>query len=302
MSDNAKPLHEVFKRRALDVGEICGERVSHIPAIFDSDPLKVALEDGTNPTLIYWFTKHHDAAVAFEQITPAGLADVVFGEENVLNSEQLGSISEEVDNRNGVGDVEVNFRDLFAEKNTSETTDSEGGSISTTVEAEQDIEGVASFKESITAEAHKEFSETHGSETDKENEGSEGTTVPGPVFNADGSVLTPGKRVRIVETRSRSDVEVEVSATGKFKHVTKIGQHSGGHFVHHRYSQWDSWEDFVDCVTGHAPDNWDLAASFKKHPPLKKLVKQVTTDLSAAVRYRVKWEGRVVRTYAVEAF
>ena len=117
-----------------------------------------------------------------------------------------------------MGDVEVNFRDLFAEKETSESTHSEGGSVKTSIESEQSIEGVASFKESVEVEAHAEISESQGSETDKESEGSEGTTVPGPIFDPDtGEMKAPGKRVRITETRTRADVEVEVSAEGQIQ-------------------------------------------------------------------------------------
>ena len=202
---------------------------------------------------------------------------------------------------NGVGDVEVNFRDLFAEKETSESTHSEGGSVKTSIESEQSIEGVASFKESIEVEAHAEISESRGSETDKEDEGAEGTTVPGPVFREDGTVQYPGKRVNIVETRTRADVEVDVTADGKFKHVIKIGLHSGGHFKHGNYVQWNTFQEFVDAVEGRAPSNWGLADSFRRRPLLDSL-KWVTDELKASVRYKVKWEGRVIRTYKVDAF
>ena len=204
-------------KRARGIAQACGERVSHIPAIKPNEPVKVTLHsDGGASTLRFYFTDHHDACLELSEIKPNGLANVVFGDENVLSSQQIGSISEEVDNLDGVGDVEVNFRDLFAEKETSESTHSEGGSVKTSIESEQSIEGVASFKESVEVEAHAEISESRGSETDKEDEGSEGTTVP------------IGKRARITETRTRADVEVSVTADGKFNHVIKIGHHSGG--------------------------------------------------------------------------
>ena len=289
-TDDVRPLQEVFMKRARGVAQACGERVSHIPAIRPHEPVTVNLyTDGDASTLRFFFTDHHDACVELSEIRPDGLANVVFGDENVLNSEQLGSISEEVDNRNGVGDVEVNFRDLFAEKETSETDKSAGASVKTTIESEQSVAGVASFKESIEAEAHAEISESQGSETDRESEGSEGTTVP------------VGKRVRISETRTRADVEVEVTADGKFNHVTKVGHHSGGKFVHHGYAQWDTFQDFRDVVEGRAPSNWSLADSFRKRPLLDSL-KWALDELNASVRYKVKWEGRVVRTYRVEQF
>ena len=289
-NDDVRPLHEVFMRRARGIAQACGERVSHIPAIRPNEPVKVTLHrDGDSSTLRFYFTNHHDACLELSEIKPNGLANVVFGDQNVLNSQQIGSISEEVDNLDGVGDVEVNFRDLFAEKETSDSTHSEGGSVKTSIESEQSIEGVASFKESVEVEAHAEISESRGSETDKEDEGSEGTTVP------------IGKRARITETRTRADVEVSVTADGKFNHVTKIGHHSGGKFVHHGYAKWDTWQDFVDVVEGRAPSNWSLADSFRKRPLLDSL-KWVLGELNAAVRYKVKWEGRVLRTYSVKQF
>ena len=62
---------------------------------------------------------------------------------------------------------------------------------------------------------------------------------------------------------------VKVTAHGKFTHTVAVGKHSGGHFVGHHnkgYARWDSWNDFVDVVNRRAPDNWDLAASFKQKP------------------------------------
>ena len=299
---DVRPLHEVFMKRARGIAQACGERVSHIPAIRPNEPVKVTLHSsGDASTLRFYFTNHHDACLELSEIRPAGLANVVFGEETVLNSQQIGSISEEVDNLTGVGDVEVNFRDLFADKETSGSTESSGESLKTSIESEQSVEGVASFKESIEAEAHREISESQGSETDKEDEGSEGTTVPGPVLNDDGTVKFPGKRARITETRTRADVDVAVTADGKFNHVIKIGHHSGGKFVHHGYAKWDTWQDFVDVVEGRAPSNWSLADSFRKRPLLDSL-KWVLDDLNASVRYKVKWEGRVLRTYSVKQF
>ena len=73
-----------------------------------------------------------------------------------------------------------------------------------------------------------------------------------------------GKRARITETRTRADVEVSVTADGKYNHVIKIGHHSGGKFVHHGYAKWDTFQDFVDVVEGRAPSNWSLADSFRK--------------------------------------
>ena len=61
------------------------------------------------------------------------------------------------------------------------------------------------------------------------------------------------------------------------------------------------FQEFVDAVEGRAPSNWGLADSFRRRPLLDSL-KWVTDELKASVRYKVKWEGRVIRTYKVDAF
>ena len=54
----------------------------------------------------------HDGAVEFH-VKPGDTAHVVYGDEHILKSENLPSVSEVVDVRNHDADVEVNFRDLF---------------------------------------------------------------------------------------------------------------------------------------------------------------------------------------------
>lgn len=287
----AKPLHEVFLKRAQGVGHILRGRVWRMDGFAGNERLNVDLiqnDDGTS-TLAYTRHSDGDARIEIGNIKPDGLANVVFGEEHIAKSQQLGSNEEVVDNRNGVAEIEVSFRDLFSKTESKEKEKSAGTSIKIAVESEQDIEGVASFKESVETEAHAELSESEGTETTSEVEGEEGTTVP------------VGKRVRITETRERADGFIEVTAHGKFVHRLDVGKHSGGGWHGGHNGHWDSWNDFCDVVKGEAPDNWSLAKSFKdKHAYHADL--WALNPLEATVKYKVSFEGRVVRSYSVEEF
>ena len=134
--------------------------------------------------------------------------------------------------------MEVNFRDLFGKSDSSESEQGGGASVKVTIESEQGVEGVASFKEAIETEAHAEFSETEGTETSQEQEGEEGTTVHA------------GKRARITETRQRADGEVEISGKRDTLFISKIaaGKHSGGKFVGGHNGYWSSLTDLLDAA------------------------------------------------------
>ena len=182
--------------------------------------------------------------------------------------------------------------DVFAETHSSSSSSKTGVSVSVTVKASQNIQGVASFEESITAAANREVSESEGSSSTRSDTADEATTIPA------------GKRVRITETRTRSDVDIPVTAQGTFTHTLGIGKHSGGDWKGKSgegHGWWSSWEDFVQCVDGQAPDNWDFATSLREHPPWHA-DRWALNPIDGAVAYEVSWQGRVVRTYAVEEF
>ena len=288
----ARPLFEVFMKRAQGVGHILRDRgLWRISGFRSNEPLTVRLvqnNDGST-TLQYHRKSDGDGVVEIRNIKPTGLADVSFGEENILKSEQLGSREEVVDNRNGVEVIDVSFRDLFSQTDSKETGKSSGGSLKVSVESSQSIEGVAEFKESVETEIHEELEETEGSETTKEQEGAESTSVP------------VGKRVRITQTRARTDGEIEVVAHGQFTHGLTVGKHSGGKFVGGHNGYWDTWPDFSDVVRGEAPDNWDLAPSFKSRPANHADL-WALDDLDTEVRYQAKFEGRISVSYRVDQF
>ena len=293
-SNNVKPLHEVFLGRARGVGHILRDRVWRMTAFSSKEDLEVELlqnPDGTS-TLRYHRSSDGDGCIEFANIKPDGLAAVHFGEETTLKSEMVGSISEVIDNRYGAADIAVKFHDLFRKTESQETDKKAGTSVKVSVKSTESIEGVASFEESVEAEAHAEIDESEGESTTNETEGEEGTTVP------------KGKRVRIVETREKADVSLDVTAHGKFSFLLTVGKHSGGKFVGHQgrgFVSWDSWQDFVDVISGNSPDNWDLAESFKEKSAYRSDL-WVLKPLSANVRYVVKFEGRVSRSYTVEVF
>lgn len=291
----SKPLFEVFLPRARGIGHILRGRVYRMDGFAANEPLTVDLlseSDGT-PALLFRRKSDGHGVIRIGEIMPDGLAKVLFGEEHIHKSEQIGSTEEIVDNRHGVAPIDITFRDLFSKTDSESTTQSEGGSVKLTIEAEEDIEvpgvGGGSLKESLETEAHTEFEESSGSSTTREDEGGESTTVP------------VGKRVRVTETRARADGDIDVTAEGRFKYKIAAGKHSGGRFVGGHNGYWDSFEDFSDVVRGEAPDNWDLAPSFKEHAA-RHADLWALDPLVASVRYKVTFEGRVLRAYSVEQF
>ena len=291
----AQPVHEVFLPFAQDIFFLVrGRGLWRIEHSKQRQPLKALAypqKDGST-RLLYERLDEHDGAVEFT-VAPGDTAHVVFGDEHITKSENLPSVSEVVDARLHDADVDVNFRDMFGKTDSSSSTSSAGGSVKVSLESEQDVEGVASFKEAVETEAHTEFSETEGSETSQEQEGEEGT------------VIHAGKRARITETRQRADGDVEISAEGHFV-VSRVsaGKHSGGQFVGHHNGHWDSLTDMLDAVTGDAPSNIDLADSYRRRPILKTGIEAVQRlrEFSAALRYKGSFEGRIIKSYTVIDF
>ena len=285
-------LHEVFLGRAQGVGHLMRDRVWRMTGFASDEALSVELLPGDTPTIRYRRESDADACVEIGSITPGPLAAVHWGEEHVLNSEQIGSTEEVIDNRNSTAPVSVKFSDVFSQSHSTSESTKTGVSISVTVKSSQSIEGVASFDESITAAANREVSESEGSSTSRSVTGEESTVVPA------------GKRVRITETRTRSDVVIPVKAQGTFTHTLGVGKHSGGHWKGQDgrgHGWWGSFDDFASCVRGQAPDNWSYGTNLREHPPWTADL-WALDPLSASVSYSVQWEGRILRSYVVEEF
>ena len=296
MSDQGvRPIHEVFLPVAQRVAFLArGRGLYRFTTVKQLEPFAAYAypQDDGSTRLLYRRIDEHDGDVEL-YVSAGDTANLQYGDEHILESENLPSVSEVVDARNHAEDVEVDFRDLFGKSESSEHTDSGGASVKVTIEAEQDIEGVAKFKEAVETEAHAEFSETEGSETSQEQEGEEGT------------VVDAGTRARIVETRERADGEVEITADGHFAvSRVSVGKHSGGKFVGGHNGHWHSLEDLLDAVTGDAPSNIDLADSFRQRPigALGLRAVQFLRDFSAPLRYKAKFEGRIIKSYTVEDF
>ena len=287
-----KTLQSIFLPRAHGVGHLMRDRVWRMTGFASNEELTVEYIDGPKPTLRYRRKSDGDSCIEIGEITPDGLADVVWGEERTLLSEQIGSTSEVVDNRGGVEAIDVKLSDVFSATHSSSSSEKTSESVSVTIKSSQSIEGVASFDESITAAANHEVSESHGEATTRGESGEEHTTVP------------VGKRVRITETRSRADVEIPVTAHGKFTHTLGLGKHSGGDWKgkpSQGYGWWPSWADFVDCVRGDAPDNWAFATSMRDRPPWHSDL-WALNSIEANVAYTVTFSGRNQRTYTIKEF
>ena len=285
-----RPLHEVFLPVAQGIGRLVRGRVWRMDGFAPDEPLESYVKqnkDGTT-TIQYHRRSDGDGVIEIRNITPDGLSKVLFGEEHILKTEQIGSIEEDVDNKAGVAPIDLKFTDLFSKTDSKETDKSAGTSIKLTVEAEEGVEGVASFKESVETEAHAEISESEGSSTTRDEGGEEGTSVP------------VGKKVIITETRARANGEIDMTANGKFTFRIAVGKHSGGKFVGGHNAYWNSWQDYVDAVRGDAPLNIDLARSFQNHPAAHADLGGID-PLEAEVRYKVSFEGRIIRKYSVRS-
>ena len=290
---NTTPIQDVFIGRAHGVGHILRDRVWRMVAFASNEPLLVELLPNNPPTLRFRRKSDGDSCIEFGNITPGGLANVVFGEEQILKSEVIGSTIQTVKNRDGVAPITVKFADMFAQTDTSSSTTKTGVSTSLTVKATEKIEGLvgASFEQSITLAANREVTDTHGKSATSSASGEEATTIP------------KGDSVQITETRARTDVIIPVTAVGLFVHTVAVGKHSGGRWKGKRgvgYAMWDSWQNFCDVIRRDAPDNWDLTGSFKDHPAWHADL-WALDPLHAAISYEVTYQGRIDRTYTVRA-
>ena len=288
----ATELHEIFLGRARGVGHLMRDRVWRMTAFASTEPLTVEVLPGDTPTIRYRRKSDGDALVEIGAITPGPLTAVLWGEEQQLSSQQIGSTEEILDNRKNSSPIAVKFSDVFSETRSRTTSDKTSLSLSVTVKASESIAGVASFDESITAAASREASESEGSSSTRSVTGEESTTVGAR------------KRVRITETRTRSDVMLPVTANGTFVHTLGLGKHSGGSWKGRDgqgHGYWTSFEDFIACVQGRAPDNWSFATNLREHPPYHADLWAIA-PLVARVSYDVEWRGRVIRSYTVAEF
>ena len=193
----------------------------------------------------------------------------------------------------GLRPIDVDFHDLFSKEDHKSTSKSAGTSTKITVSAEEGIEGVGSISESIEQEVHAEFAEESGSSTTNTREGDESTVIP------------VGVSERIYEDRKRADTELEVTSHASFSFILRAGQHDHrwnhgwrGHGGHDN-CRWDTWQDFEDAVRGVAPDNVDLAYSFRRRPAHHYDL-DVLLPLSGEVRYKVRFEGKIIKAYRVQ--
>ena len=130
---SVQPIHEVFLPVAQDIAYLVQGRVWRFEKIKHGEPFKAFAfpQDDGSTKLQYGRVKEHDGLV--EMYVQAGdTAHIVYGDEHILKSENLPSVSEVVDARNHDADVEVNFRDLFG-KSAKAVSSEEGGGASVKV-------------------------------------------------------------------------------------------------------------------------------------------------------------------------
>ena len=291
----AKPIHEVFRPRAQRIGFVLRNRIGRFRGWNPKgEPMDAFVHDGDGDSKLVQFRRRSDPRcwIEFGSVTADGTANTRYGPETILKAEDLGATSETYRNH-GFKPVEIDFSDLFGKTDTKETDKSVGSSTKITIEAEEGIEGFGSVKESVEQEIHAEFAESESSEVKNERGGEEATTVP------------VGKAVHVTETRKRADTELEVFSDAQFTFNLKAGSHDprwnhgwkrGG--PPHK-ATWDTWQDFVDVIRGDAADNIDLAENFQRHPAHHYDL-SVLDPLDGRVRYTVRFEGKIIKTYDVE--
>ena len=287
----ARPIHEVFLPLARQVAKAHQGRVGRMQDVHDNEPFRVtetANKDGTT-TLLYGRTRVHDGAVEFRNIASAGIEGTKLSDETVTKADTLGSNEEDV--YNAVADTDVDFHDLFSETDTEEDSSTEGTSLKVTAEGEGGVEGFGSFKSSVEAEAHAEFTQSESKASTHESGGENDTVIP------------KGVRVKIIETRARADGSAEATTTGHFSFAIGVGHHSGGHFVsYHRgtgHAFYTSWGQYVDVLTREAPDNWPMVWSFKRRALRGSALAAAIKAINGTLRYRLAFTGRIKRSFQV---
>ena len=287
----ARPIHEVFMKPAQGLLHLIRGRVWRTAGASSGEPLSVIQRNNPDGTITLQYHKKSDGhcCIEFANIKAADPRNVVFGEEHITKTQVLGSVTRRIDNSRDTEPDEINLHDLFGHSSSKETDKSAGTSLEVSVSSSQDIEGFASFEESVTAEAHAEISQSESSEESDESGEDQEKTVDG------------GEILEVTMVSKRSDGSLSATALARFTFEIKIGKHSGGSFVGHHgkgYAHWTSWEQMSDAVTGHAPDNVDLAAGFKAHPCWHAdLWALDTLNQNCEVRYDMAFEGRVFREY-----
>ena len=295
---NARPIHEVFRKRAQRIGFVLKNRIGRFHGWNPKgEPMHVQVHDADGGAMLIQFQRKSDPRcfIEFGNVTADGTANTRYGEETVLKAEDLGAVTAHYDNTTGFRDVELEFRDLFAKEDSKETDKSGGTSTKITLEAEENVEGFASFKESIEQEVHAEFAEREGSKTTNEREGEEATACP------------VGKKVVIQELRKRADTELEVTSDAQFSFNLKCGSHDP-RFNHgwkrggppHK-ATWATWQDFCDVIKGEAADNIDLAENFQRHPAHHYDL-SVLDPLEGEVKYKIRFEGKIIKSYTVRGY
>ena len=256
--------------------------------------MHVFVRDGDAGSKLIQFQRISDPRcyIEFGNVTAAGTANTRYGDETILKAEDLGAVSADYRN-NGYKEVEISLRDLFAKTDSKESEKGGGTSTKLTLEAESGVEGFGSIKASLEQEISAHFSEREGSAITNELEGEQATIVP------------VGKAVHVIEIRKRADTELVAYSDALFSFSLKCGSHDprpnhgwkkGG--PPHK-AAWSIWQDFVDVIKGEAPDNIDLATNFKRHPAHHYDL-SVLDPLNGEVRYKIRFEGKIIKSFDVE--
>ena len=272
----ATPLHEAFLPLAQAIAYVLRDAVETAKAIprhchfrselHESDdgvptlryyrPDKVAIHSHIVPGILGpphvskdWATM----VVEFSDIRPAKRGDIEYGAEQIVKQDVISSKEREYRNSTDI-ESDEEFSAEYTQEHSSESGQTEGVSVAVELKTSASVEGVGGFESSIRSEVHKEIESRESDASSETDSSSTSFTLP-----AQSCIL-----VRIKRTITLKHIPADI--VGDYGFTIKIGHHSGGKFVHHGYAHFNSWDDFVLTLKGHAPDNWSLGSHFHKHP------------------------------------
>ena len=99
----------------------------------------------------------------------------------------------------------------------------------------------------------------------------------------------PGLDMRYTAWRKVGQMRSTIKAEGGKEYSIRIQKHWHGKWQGNGV-QWKSHADFMRCATGRAPSDWDLANTFRKYPPPKKMLDELQKPLDQPYIQTLKFD------------
>ena len=219
------------------------------------------------------------AAVSFSDIQASGLRDIHESEPVEINSRVIDAVSLEITNQDGQSEQPWGPYQGEFETVTSKEMSLELGfeqSISDTFTAGNDSTPV---KNELTVSLG--FSQTTTT-TDGSSDRVSRT------FAFDG-VTPAGMNERITAWRKVVKMSTNVTGTGDYEHVVRVGKHWSGDWQG-RVGYWESFADLLRTFRGEAPDDWSMAREFRDNPVPEWLIEALEKPLDLPFRQSLEFD------------